>query len=168
MFKKQISLFVATFLIVGLFFLALPEKGYSGVPTDLGCCDNPSNGCLGCGGLDCAITENVCVGLSGAWAINEFCNTSDNDTCKTAFGAPGCCVISLGNCNEQQMFDGDGGCVGEGIAWFFETNCSEVPECADPKVSTPIPTLTQWGLIAMVVVLGIVGFMVIRRRKVTT
>ena len=36
-----------------------------------------------------------------------------------------------------------------------------------PTISVPIPTLTQWGLIAMVVVLGIVGFMVIRRRKVT-
>jgi len=30
----------------------------------------------------------------------------------------------------------------------------------------PIPTLSQWGLIAMAGVLGIVGFMVIRRRKV--
>jgi len=31
----------------------------------------------------------------------------------------------------------------------------------------PIPTLSEWGLIAMAGVLGIVGFMVIRRRKVT-
>jgi hypothetical protein len=30
-----------------------------------------------------------------------------------------------------------------------------------------IPTLSQWGLIAMAGVLGLVGFMVIRRRKVT-
>ncbi|MCZ6865704.1 MAG: IPTL-CTERM sorting domain-containing protein [Candidatus Dadabacteria bacterium] len=30
-----------------------------------------------------------------------------------------------------------------------------------------IPTLSEWGLIAMAGVLGIVGFMVIRRRKVT-
>jgi len=30
----------------------------------------------------------------------------------------------------------------------------------------PIPTLSEWGLIAMAAVLGIVGFMVIRRRKV--
>ncbi len=34
------------------------------------------------------------------------------------------------------------------------------------KVST-IPTLSEWGLIAMAAVLGIVGFMVIRRRKAT-
>jgi exosortase sorting signal-containing protein len=31
----------------------------------------------------------------------------------------------------------------------------------------PIPTLSEWGLIAMAGVLGIVGFMVIRRRKLT-
>jgi len=31
----------------------------------------------------------------------------------------------------------------------------------------PIPTLNEWGLIAMAGILGIVGFMVIRRRKVT-
>jgi len=30
-----------------------------------------------------------------------------------------------------------------------------------------IPTLSHWGLIAMAGVLGIVGFMVLRRRKVT-
>jgi len=33
--------------------------------------------------------------------------------------------------------------------------------------SPGIPTLNEWGLIAMAAILGIVGFMVIRRRKVT-
>jgi hypothetical protein len=28
-----------------------------------------------------------------------------------------------------------------------------------------VPTLSEWGLIAMAVILGIVGFMVVRRRK---
>lgn len=32
-------------------------------------------------------------------------------------------------------------------------------------ISSPIPTLSEWGLLAMAGVLGIVGFMVIRRRK---
>jgi len=31
----------------------------------------------------------------------------------------------------------------------------------------PIPTLSEWGLIAMAGVLGIVGFLVMRRRKVS-
>ena len=36
-----------------------------------------------------------------------------------------------------------------------------------PKPVTNIPTLSQWGLIAMAGVLGIVGFFAIRRRAVT-
>ncbi len=36
-----------------------------------------------------------------------------------------------------------------------------------PPPSASIPTMGGWGLIAMAGVLGIVGFMVIRRRKVT-
>jgi len=36
-----------------------------------------------------------------------------------------------------------------------------------PIVFTPIPTFNQWGLIALVGILGIIGYMVIRRRKVT-
>jgi len=39
MFRNQISLFVVTFLVVGLFFLVLPEKGFSGIGTGLGCCN---------------------------------------------------------------------------------------------------------------------------------
>jgi len=35
-----------------------------------------------------------------------------------------------------------------------------------PTVVSNIPTLSEWGLIAMAGILGIVGFMVIRRRKV--
>jgi len=34
-------------------------------------------------------------------------------------------------------------------------------------ISTPIPTLSKWGLVALAGILGIVGFMVIRRSKVT-
>ncbi|MCK5391568.1 MAG: IPTL-CTERM sorting domain-containing protein [Deltaproteobacteria bacterium] len=30
-----------------------------------------------------------------------------------------------------------------------------------------VPTLSEWGLISMAAILGLVGFMVIRRRKAT-
>ncbi|TFG74792.1 MAG: IPTL-CTERM sorting domain-containing protein [Thermodesulfobacteriales bacterium] len=40
--------------------------------------------------------------------------------------------------------------------------------CSEPiQIPSPIPTLSEWGLIAMAGVLGIIGFMVMRRRKVT-
>ncbi len=37
----------------------------------------------------------------------------------------------------------------------------------EPTPSTAIPTISEWGLIAMAGILGIVGFMVLRRKKVT-
>ncbi|MCH7519594.1 MAG: IPTL-CTERM sorting domain-containing protein, partial [Candidatus Dadabacteria bacterium] len=39
--------------------------------------------------------------------------------------------------------------------------------CPVISTATQIPTLSEWGLIAMAGILGIVGFMVIRRRKAT-
>jgi len=39
--------------------------------------------------------------------------------------------------------------------------------CTFVNRTTKIPTLSEWGLIAMAGLLGIVGFMVLRRRKVT-
>ena len=50
MIRNRISLVVATFLIVGFIFLAMPEKGYSGffIPGGPPCCDIPSdNLCAG-------------------------------------------------------------------------------------------------------------------------
>jgi len=36
-----------------------------------------------------------------------------------------------------------------------------------PETARNITTLSEWGLVAMAGILGFVGFMVIRRRKVT-
>jgi len=36
-----------------------------------------------------------------------------------------------------------------------------------PPPIADVPTLSEWGLISMVGILGIVGFMVLRRRKVS-
>ncbi len=42
----------------------------------------------------------------------------------------------------------------DGLAWL------------DPCITQEVPTLSEWGLIAMAGLLGIVGFMVVRRRQV--
>jgi len=111
MIKNRISLFVATFLVIGFFFLALPEKGYSGVSLDppRGCCQAEGS-CFNVRTLVC-ISEPPSIGPF----VGEFCN-EETDLCM-----------------------------------------------APPAV----PTLSEWGLITMAGILGIVGFMVIRRRKVT-
>jgi len=114
MIKNRISIFLATFLIIGLFFLALPEKGYSGTAVLDDCCIDPVDGC------------------------KEF---PGDVVARCVAGTR----ISGGICTEL----GSGG------------------QCVSPASSQAIPTLSEWGLIAMAGALGIVGFMVIRRRKVS-
>ena len=95
-----------------------------------------------------------------------MCRLKPTEQCDSTPGDTGCCLISEGNCNDGQEV---GSCDGEGIVWFEDVSCSNVPQCVT-KVTSPIPTLSEWGLIAMAGILGIVGivgFMVIRRRKVT-
>lgn len=72
-------------------------------------------------------------------------------------------------CNCEDSPDGSIPCVP-----FFETECQpddqtqiEVFCCNIGQVNiSPIPTLSELGLIAMAGILGIAGYMVIRRRKV--
>ena len=105
---KTISTFVIGVLLFSVLFIALPEKGYSGVSI-VGCCQF-----LG-------TCSNVVEG-------QQFC---------------------LGEFNEGEV------CL-DGIV------CDDAP--IEPR---NVPTLSEWGLIAMAGILGIVGFMVIRRKKVT-
>jgi len=62
-----------------------------------------------------------------------------------------------------------GDTITDGLAICFIHPDSPKQDCMPMQnvVTTPIPTMSEWGLIAMAGILGIVGFMVIRRRKVT-
>ncbi len=104
MIRNRISLLVATFLIIGFFFLALPEKGLG------------QSFC-------CQIDEAECFDLGDGL----FCPI--NDVVDDAF-------------------------------------CNEAGQCIVGPPPTDVPTLSEWGLIAMAGILGIVGFMVIRRGAV--
>jgi len=55
--------------------------------------------------------------------------------------------------------------VGNSVAFNRPGNSFVYAQCIFPS-SEGIPTLSEWGLIAMAVVLGIIGYLVIRRRKV--
>jgi len=74
------------------------------------------------------------------------------------------------NCGGEE--DGCEQCLEGDIEWNDES-CDSNRDCVieyEPeiqKIVSPIPTLSEWGLIAMAGVLGLVGFMVIRRRKVS-
>jgi len=59
---------------------------------------------------------------------------------------------------------------GQGIACNNMNDSSRRSICpcipSIPTVVTPIPTLSEWSLITMAGILGIIGYLVIRRRKV--
>lgn len=93
MFRNQISLFVVTFLVVGLFFLVLPEKGFSGIGTGLGCCVDSSNICIGCGSLECAINGSECIAAGGVNSNQlQICLKENADIVSECSNLP-CCRL---------------------------------------------------------------------------
>ena len=91
--------------------------------------------------------------------IGDVCDSCANDQDNDA-DVDGICG-DIDNCPDDsnpEQTDSDGDGLGD--------VCDDEP---DPEVviPTPIPTLSEWGLIAMAGILGIVGFMVIRRKKST-
>jgi len=159
---KTISTFVIAFLIIGFFFVALPEEGISSIAD--GCCIK-DGACAGCES-GCITTPDFCIdkGSTGEEGVC-FDEGLGPAICGHTDEQEGCCVLGPVNCVEDI---GVVDCfrVQMGDIWNPGDSCSEVPQCA--KVNTPIPTLSQWGLITMAAILGVIGFiMVIRRRKAT-
>ncbi len=61
--------------------------------------------------------------------------------------------------------------TGDLLSGLSDAQLAECSNCDFPEplsTVTAVPTLSEWGLIAMAGIIGIVGFMVMRRRKVTT
>ncbi|MGB2691666.1 MAG: IPTL-CTERM sorting domain-containing protein [Thermodesulfobacteriota bacterium] len=119
---KSISTVVIVLLLLGFLFIALPQKGFAGIPMP------PS--------------EPTCCQYI-AEEGGEF-------TCED--GLDGFC----------QEIKGENLIVLPGERCNIRTNL-----CQEAIPSANVPTLSEWGLIAMAGVLGLIGFMVIRRRKVT-
>ncbi len=100
--------FVVAFLTFGFLLLALPEEGFSGVSTEVDCCQG----------------EGQCEDTAGGPIM-----CTEEDFVPNAF-----CDRETGQCTQI----------------ISERN---------------IPTLSEWGLMAMAGVLGIAGFIIIRRKK---
>lgn len=153
-------------LLTGFILLALPEKGYSGLP--LGCCTTPPNGtteCIGCDGLDCSININLCDEPNEFQGLAACVADGGNAECVAASGLVGCCIDGNGNCLEEAVDIEECSLGNEGLAWFPETECSEVPQCGQNSVSN-IPTLSPWAVAAVAVALAIIGYIfIIRNRK---
>ena len=81
---------------------------------------------------------------------------------------PQCCQTTPDQCAD--LVEGGPACVAEDVVQGF---CDEETGlCREVVVSTsPIPTLNDWGLISVVIVLGVVGALGIlayRRRRAST
>lgn len=151
-------------LILGLFMLAVPQNGYSApVPQGLGCCGSPGDSCIVCEEGDCAFLEDECNQQGAAFFLEGSVCNAEIISCTDNFKENGCCVLSRASCNDDQSI---GACnEANGIGWYLQTSCSEVPDC-DPIVRN-IPTLSVWGVVALIAVLGIIGFVFMRRRYQT-
>ena len=158
----RVSAFVVSFLLIGFFLMAVPQNSYAGVdPTALGCCVDNNGTCLTCGGLDdCAVQESQCDAVNGNFTEGQICFETMLDGCAGPDNVPGCCIINRGVC--QGGIDINECTIAGGLTWVFDQSCSEQLQCTSPK---NVPSLSQWGLVAVAAVLGIVGlFGVLRRR----
>lgn len=135
-------------------------------------------GCCVCGNSGCTInTEDECL------AMGESCSYQGNSTVCDGIDFcsddPGCCFLDVigdnlalsnrqvdpNKCVETTalMCNLDGGAF-QGVGTSCLINFPQ--ECTFPPRN--VPTMNEWGLIVMASFLGIVGFMVMRRRKVRT
>jgi len=98
-------------------------------------------------GHDTAVVEQVPRG----WVLEEIiCEQSEN--CGEENNEPCINIIEVPNGLTLECLEGQGMAT---CTFFNERSASSVP------------TITEWGMIAMAGILGIVGFMVMRRRKAT-
>jgi len=79
--------------------------------------------------------------------------------------APLCCQNTPNSCNDNNGGTTPIKCISED-AIVFDAFCNEATgRCElEPR---DVPTISEWGLIAMAGILGLIGLMVIRRKKVS-
>ena len=91
-------------------------------------------------------TANVTENVPPGWILDDIvCESRDSVT-----------ISEISN-GISFSCSGGGGGAPHATCTFFNVKV----------VTSPIPTLSEWGLVAMAGILGLVGFMVIRRKKVT-
>jgi len=156
MSKLFITPLAILFVILSLAAISTEESLAQG-----GCCRTPDNAfCLGCDS-NCAATENLCESLNGIFiGSTQACVSEFGDCGSLPDGLTGCCLGSEGICSEAVTYDE---CFGGGGQFWSAGQCSTTTFCARSN----IPTMSEWGLIATSLVLGVAGagYIVIRRRR---
>lgn len=161
--------FFSTLLAVSIFSvlisISLTGKALAGMDFNLGCCvsENGTSQCVGCGefGENCAVPQDDCLlELGGTFFQGgSFCSEGlPGAECFTGGDSFGCCVIEPGSCEDAVVVSSCGGEL-----WLVQTSCENVPQCTSPAAE--VPAISKWGIVAVAAVLGIMGFIVIRKRK---
>ncbi|MFQ5461125.1 MAG: IPTL-CTERM sorting domain-containing protein [Phycisphaerae bacterium] len=127
--------------------IALAAVAMFSVPAQANqCCELPAGvpggpGCMSAAAINAA----GCASVGGVFTNNEFCNTT------------------TGTCDPKP--GGDGGAVCQGVP---ANACCNVTNGAAP-ICQPIPTMSEWGLVVMTVLLLTTGTVILgwRRRTAT-
>lgn len=77
-----------------------------------------------------------------------------------------CCQFADG-CIDFSDIPPGAACLAENVV--DKATCNEKTGlCTTISAINPVPTLSEWGLIAMAAVLGIAGYLIVRRKRVST
>ena len=164
--KNRFSVFAITFLIVGLFFLGFTAVDASGVVIPAGCCTTEDGGgqCVACeDGDSCVTSEDFCESQGGFFTEGFICfDEGAGAICGVAKISDGCCVIEPNNCQDSVssascFLDFPGAEI-----WVRNESCINVPQCNAPR---NVPTLSNWGMIALAAIFILVGVWAITRKK---
>jgi len=142
-------------------------------------------------GLTCTASDGVCDGdppppVDGCCQFDGSCNDLNNQDCGDQGGTPveggecdfgagfcdfdpptGCCaIVSPISCNEgitETVCEGTSGFVTGDWQQGTQT-CNSLFQCTPEPIITNVPTIGQWGMIAMAGLLGIFSLFIIMRR----
>lgn len=173
--KVKTSLFITTLLLAGLFFLPLSANmSNAGVappgppePTQkAGCCttEDESGQCIGCPeGATCLTGQDFCESEEGFFAPGSCFDDGGGATCENEFIGQGCCIVEPGSCADDVDAET---CFTEvsllSDQWVGNTSCSDIPRCTPTR---NIPTMSNWGLIALAGIFILAGIWAITRKK---
>ena len=156
---------IAVFLVFSFIFIS--SSDYANAQGDFGCCRSvdapnvPAGECVGCEGENCSVSGAYCTSVGGFITGGTCISQPEGAICEQLNFSAGCCAIAPGQCLEDTEFD-DCIFVEEGILLAQGESCSVIELCE--PLERNVPSLSQWGLIALAGVLGILGLIVIRRR----
>ena len=164
--KIKTTLVLTTFLLVGLVFQLLNTNVAFGVGPVLGCCttDGIGSQCVGCPeGEPCTSTSDYCDSQDGLFLKGACRDMGEGAQCVAVAEQEGCCVLENGAC--ENLGASDGCFIREGSPgeiFVGGVSCSLVPQCTPTR---NIPTMSNWGLVALAAVIILVGVWGITRKK---